>query len=234
MRPNGAAAAAAVQYADEDEEDDEDDEEDEIEPKVTQTVWSTEVGLIVPPGGTMDVPLAFDAPCRCSYSFRVVSGNGPITFTVTGPESGRDPLVSEYESEAEGSFEVAMPPSGPGVLMATLDNTASMMTSIEVMCLVRLEPLAELKEFENFAARRALRGLITRKEATLEAHTQTYSKVGREAQELQQRVGVLKEQLVKAENDIKIKYRQLEQGAEMAEIMSQEIHELMCQLRDAP
>jgi len=216
-------------------EEDEEDEEKEVEPKVTQTVWST-AALTVPAGGTIDVPLAFDSSCRCSYSLAIVSGTGPIALHVHGPEPGRPALLSEYKNELDGAFEVPLPPgqSGPAVLTATLDNTASMMTAIEVRCRVCLEPLAELQAKEAYSARAALRGLIKRKEATLHAHTQTYAKVGREAQELQATASRLKEQLVVAESEIKIKYKQLEQGAEMAEIMSQEIHELVCQLRAAP
>ena len=118
--------------------------------------------------------------------------------------------------------------------MITLDNTASSFSTVEVKCQVTLEPLAELKLLEQYQARIALRGLIERKRATLEAHTNTYAKVGREVQGLEELASKLREQLSVAESEIKIKYKQLEQGAEMAEIMSQEIQELISQYRQAP
>ena len=156
----------------------------------------------------------------------------------SGPVPGSAPLLSEYKSDAEGSFEVSLPPSSSGkggsVLMITLDNTASSFSTVEVKCQVTLEPLAELKLLEQYQARIALRGLIERKRATLEAHTNTYAKVGREVQGLEELASKLREQLSVAESEIKIKYKQLEQGAEMAEIMSQEIQELISQYRQAP
>jgi acyl-CoA-binding protein len=192
---------------DEDEEDEEEEENEEA-PRVTQTVWST-AALNVPAGGTLNVPLAFDSPCRCTYSYAIVSGSGPIAFRITGPEQGASPLLSEYKNDSSGRFEVSVPPAlTGGVLSATLDNTASVLTAIEVKCRVCLEPLAELQALENYQSRHALRQLIRRKEATLEAHTRTYAKVGREAQELQSTVSTLKEQLTVAESEIKIKYKQ--------------------------
>ena len=229
-----SAAAAADEDEDEDEdEDDEDESEDDDEFEVTQTVWSTE-SVSVPPGGTFEVPLAFDASSRCTYSFSVVEGStGPVGFSIGGAEGGK--LVSLYKNDGEGSFEVSLPQAlSSAVLTAVIDNTASTFSSIEVTARVCLEPLAELHALENYRARAALRGLIARKRATLEAHTRTYAKVGREAQELAARAARLREELARAEGDIKIKYKQLEQGAEMAEIMGQEIHELDCQLRAAP
>ena len=220
-----------------DDEGDAGDEEDEGPPHVEKTSWST-TGMSVAPGATFDVPLLYSAPCRCSYSFSIASGTGPIAFKASGPVPGSAPLLSEYKSDAEGSFEVSLPPSSSGkggsVLMITLDNTASSFSTVEVKCQVTLEPLAELKLLEQYQARIALRGLIERKRATLEAHTNTYAKVGREVQGLEELASKLREQLSVAESEIKIKYKQLEQGAEMAEIMSQEIQELISQYRQAP
>ena len=139
---------------DDGDDEDEDDDDDETEPTVTQTVWSTN-SISVAPGGTFAVPLAFDAPCRCSYSYSIVTGStGPIGFSVSGPEKAT--LLSEYKSEGEGRLEVTLPPALKGkaaVLTVTLDNTASTFSAIEVKVHVCLEPLGELKELENFKSR---------------------------------------------------------------------------------
>ena len=153
----------------------------------------------LPPGETIDIPLVYDAPSRCSYSYEIVSGTGPIAFSVKGPPSSTS-LLAEYKHSSEGTIEAALPPSlsqkgGGAVLLVTLDNTASTFSSIEVKCRVCLQPLAELQSLENYNARRALRALVVRKEETLAAHTRTYAKVGREAQELQATAARLREEL---------------------------------------
>ena len=65
-----------------DDEGDAGDEEDEGPPHVEKTSWST-TGMSVAPGATFDVPLLYSAPCRCSYSFSIASGTGPIAFTAS-------------------------------------------------------------------------------------------------------------------------------------------------------
>ena len=205
-------------------------------PVVTRTVWSSGA-ISLGAGATFEVPLAFDAACRCSYSFEIVSGTGPVAFRIVGPAqaSASHTYVSEYRNEHEGKVEVVPPDgSGGGVLIATLDNTASTFSAVDVKCLVALEPRAELQALDDYNSRVALRGLIQRKEATLDSHTKSYARIGREAQAMQGELNGLRERLVQREGELKIKYKQMEQGAEMAELMAQEIHELRVQLRNAP
>ena len=222
------------------EEEEGDDDDTDTKPEVSQTVWQT-ASVTVAAGSTFDVPLAFDAPCRCTFSFSIVEGSaGPIAFRITATESFRadssaaSALVDEYRNAHEGTFEVAPPGGGSAALRISLDNTASTFSSIDVKAHVCLEPLEELQALENFTSRVALRGLIQRKEAKLESHTQTCSRVGRDAQDLQGRLEKLRLEVAAIEGELKIKYKQMEQGAEMAELMASEIHELRCQLRKAP
>ncbi len=144
---------------DEDEPDEEEDEEDElalrlvaqeVPPKVTATVWSTR-STSVGAGDMLDVPLSFDATSRCTYSFSIVAGSGPVGFRINTVPPQPAPLLDLYESSAEGTLEVL----GPAVLMATLDNTAAMMSSVELQCRVCLEPIAELAEEARYKERQA-------------------------------------------------------------------------------
>ena len=206
------------EYDDEEEYDEEGEEEEEEEPKVSQTVWQT-ASVNVAAGATFDVPLAFDAPCRCTYSFSIVEGSvGPIAFRISATEGFRSdsrasaspPLVSEYLSSQEGTCEVNAP--GAAALRISLDNTASTFSSVDVKVRVCLEPLHELQALEHYHSRQALRGLLARKEAKLEEHTNSYSSIGRESHELQRRLEQLRLQVASVEGELKIKYKQIEQG----------------------
>ena len=262
------------EYEEEEYGEEGDDEEGE-EPKVSQTVWQT-ASVNVAAGATFDVPLAFDAPCRCTYSYSIVEGSvGPIAFRISATDSPASaastspPLVNEYLSAIEGNCEVNAP--GAAALRISLDNTASTFSSVDVKVRVCLEPLHELQALENYHSRQALRGLLARKEvpprrasnarrllassptlppflvphslafslspslpiqlrqALLEQHTDSYSSIGRESHELQRRLEQLRLQVASVEGELKIKYKQIEQGAEMAELMAAEIQKIRSQ-----
>jgi acyl-CoA-binding protein len=215
--------------------DDDDDDDDEQPPEVTRTVWSTGA-VAVGAGATFEVPLVIDCACRCSYSFSIVSGTGPIRFRLQGPHADgpSHEYVSEYQNEHEGHVDVAPPGVQAGsascILCAILDNTASLMSSIEVRCHVKLEPLVQLRMLEEYSSRQALKGLIRRKESSLEAHDRHYARIGHEAQALDAEVAKLRETLVRAEGELRLKHAQMEQGAEIAELMLGEINALRKQL----
>jgi len=142
------------------EEYDEEDEEflayrlvsEEREPPVTATVWST-AAISVGAGTKLDVPLSYERPSRCTYSFSIVSGSGPVGFKINTLPPREVPLLDLYQSAAEGTLEV----EGPAVLMATLDNTAAVMSAVELRCRVDLHPLAELEAHAKYEERQNLR-----------------------------------------------------------------------------
>mmetsp|Transcript_45477 Transcript_45477/g.119468 ORF Transcript_45477/g.119468 Transcript_45477/m.119468 type:complete len:362 (-) Transcript_45477:346-1431(-) len=148
-------------------EDDGDDEDDadadadalamrlvaeELAPQVTATVWST-AAISVGAGTKLDVPLSFESTARCTYSFSIVNGNGPVGFRINTVPAQETPLLDLYLSSADGTLDVA----GPAVLMATLDNTAAVVTSVELRCRVCLEPLQELAMLAAYEERQQLR-----------------------------------------------------------------------------
>ena len=151
------------EYYDDEEDEDEDDEDDEDEalalrlvaqevaPQVTATVWST-AAIGVGAGDKLDVPLVFDATSRCTYSFSIVSGSGPVGFRINTVPPQPAPLLSLYESTAEGTLEVL----GPALLMVTLDNSAATFNSVELRCRVCLEPIAALAEESRYKMRKAM------------------------------------------------------------------------------
>ncbi|KOO32980.1 acyl-CoA-binding protein [Chrysochromulina tobinii] len=126
-------------------------EELEVAPQVTATVWST-AAIGVGAGDKLDVPLVFDATSRCTYSFSIVSGSGPVGFRINTVPPQPAPLLSLYESTAEGTLEVL----GPALLMVTLDNSAATFNSVELRCRVCLEPIAALAEESRYKMRKAM------------------------------------------------------------------------------
>ena len=151
------------EYYDDEEDEDEDDEDDEDEalalrlvaqevaPQVMATVWST-AAIGVGAGDKLDVPLVFDATSRCTYSFSIVSGSGPVGFRINTVPPQPAPLLSLYESTSEGTLEVL----GPALLMVTLDNSAATFNSVELRCRVCLEPIAALAEESHYKMRKAM------------------------------------------------------------------------------
>ena len=242
------------EYEVSDEEDDEDDEseeeddeydedEDDAPPEVSQTVWQTE-GVSVAAGDTFEVPLAFDAPCKCTYSLSVLPGStGPIglklyaTEGFSSPLDRATPIAVHYESTLnETSIEVGPPggSGGPAALRVELDNTASTFSTIDVKVRVLLEPLGELLALDHYRSRQALRGLIQRKEEALEAHTRKHALIGEAAEGLAARLDSLRLEVAKCEGELRLKHREIENGAEMADLMAHEVNALRQQLRDAP
>ena len=86
----GMAADDAVEEDDEEEDDEAGVSVDEA-PAVTPTVWST-AALTLAAGTTFEVPLALDTSSRCTYSFGVISGSGPVGFKLVGL-SGESPAM---------------------------------------------------------------------------------------------------------------------------------------------
>ena len=197
--------------------EDEASEAEEAPPVVTETVWQT-AAVMVNAGDAVEFPIALQVPSRCTYSFSVVSGTGPIGFRLRGPAKA-EPLISEYESTAEGELDVATPAAG-GVLLAILDNTGSMLTPVEVRCHVCLQPLEELAAKSAYEGRRALRAMVARKEADLHAHNKKTAAVGRDIEALKATLIRLREQTVVAEGELRLKYKMLEQVCEFALLCS--------------
>lgn len=106
------------------------DGEDEAEPEVEATIWST-ASLSLSPGSQFEVPLNVTEPSICSYHFSVISGTGPIGFSLKSG-SGKT-LVTRNESVAEGRLDGAL----TGLLHASLDNSASTFITVTVKCRVR-------------------------------------------------------------------------------------------------
>ena len=229
------------EYDEEDEDYDEEDEDDnEPEPEVSQTVWQTE-SVNVAAGDTFEVPLAFDAPSKCSYSLTILPGStGPIGFKIYATQgfaselSSEVPVVAEYSSSLDATVEVAPPGGGSGALRISLDNTASTFSSIDVKVRVCLEPLREILALDHYRSRQALRGLIQRKAAALAQHCAKQRGIEDEAQSLQSRLEALRLDVARVEGELRLRHKQIEQGAEMAELMGGELSELRQQLRTLP
>jgi hypothetical protein len=112
-------------------------------------------------GDKLDVPLVFDATSRCTYSFSIVTGSGPVGFRINTVPPQPAPLLSLYESNAEGTLEVL----GPALLMVTLDNSAATFNSVELRCRVCLEPIAALAEESRYKMRKAMYGKVLERAA---------------------------------------------------------------------
>lgn len=132
---DGAEAYPEEEEGEEEELDEEDEEgglalgEDEEEPVVEATIWSTS-SLALAPGTKFEVPLNVSEPSKCSFSFSIVSGPGPIGFALKSAEGTT--LVEMNESSSEGALgkEVV------GLLRAVLDNSASTFMTATVKCRV--------------------------------------------------------------------------------------------------
>jgi len=225
----GMAADDAVEEDDEEEDDEAGVSVDEA-PAVTPTVWST-AALTLAAGTTFEVPLALDTSSRCTYSFGVISGSGPVGFKLVGLSG--ESLVLQYLSQGDGECEVAVPPAagGGGVLIASIDNTAATFSAVEVRCRVCLESRAELTAREAYEGRRALRGLLVRKKAALGEEKRKHMQLGNEAKDMQKRLAALQEQMVDLEGRMKIRMQQMEQSAETADIMADEVREIRGRIR---
>jgi hypothetical protein len=112
--------------------------------------WATSA-LTLAARTNLAVPLTIEAPSLGSYSFACVSG-GSIEFSISVQEPGATadaPLVSSPgpASRADGTFRVA----APCVVTAHLDNSASILSSVTIACVVSMTPLAELLAAETVA-----------------------------------------------------------------------------------
>ena len=99
---------------------------------------------------------------------------------------------------------------------------------------VCLEPLREILALDHYRSRQALRGLIQRKAAALAQHCAKQRGIEDEAQSLQSRLEALRLDVARVEGELRLRHKQIEQGAEMAELMGGELSELRQQLRTLP
>jgi acyl-CoA-binding protein len=198
-------------------------------PPVTETVWST-AKLTISPGDVFEMPLAYECASRCTYSYEIVGGTGPVAFSIRCARESI-PKVSEYKSDSRGAFELVSPSSGTSaVLIATLDNTSSMLASLDIKCRVCLEPVHELAARDAYDARQELRDRALRKEEELVLHAKKTTRIEHEVQQLESTLAGLREQMAAVEGEIQMKYKLITQGAEVADAMEAEILELRKQL----
>ncbi len=214
--------------------------EDERAPKVDRIVWSTE-GVDLSAGTTFSVPLMLSCPSRCSYDFAIVSGTGPIGFKLL-PDSSMGgsprtpqadapaPLLDVYESAASGSLELS--PGAGGVLVACLDNSGSMLTTISVRCQVTLEPLDQLERLALYEARAALRERRRAAERRIGEAEEEAAALGGEAVRLRERAEQLSTQLEQVRASIDRREEDLRASAKEREALHAEIEAITCQLAE--
>ena len=90
----------------------------------------------------------------------------------------------------------------PSVLIATLDNTAAVVSSIELRCRVCFEPLAQLEARAAFAQKRKLRGSLNAKAAELKAHLRRTELVRERAVGCEVHLATLQQQLRESEAEL--------------------------------
>jgi hypothetical protein len=114
-------------------------------------VWSAGA-ITIGPGDVLAVPLVISEASLCKYSFQCAAG-GSAMFSVSASGS-EGYLVPPREVETDaGQFRI----EAPCVLTAHLDNTASMVTAVQVACRVSAMPLSQLVAAEAEKARAELR-----------------------------------------------------------------------------
>jgi len=205
----------------------EEDDDNGDEPKVTQTVWST-AALTVAAGSTLDVPLSVDGPSRCTYTMSIVSGMGPIGFRIL-PAGGGAPHLNVYSSSADGAIDVHV--NGPSVLVATLDNSAAMMSSVDVKCRVCFEPLMELAAHAEHLRKSQLRADIAGKLADLLAQERTTKQVTERALGCESQLAKLHQQVAAAESELQALMGTLQSAEGRRAELKRELAAMRAQLR---
>lgn len=193
------------------------DGESEEEPGVEVTLWSTS-SLTLAAGSTFDVPLNVLEPSRCSYSFSILSGSGPIGFSLKS--AGGAALVDIRESGAEGRVDA----TSRGLLRACLDNSSFMAVTVTVKCRVGLEPLSQLAKREAYRKRLALRTSLRGAIQSLEEESRHLSQCKTMQSELEARLRELQAQADKCSQEIHSASKRKDQ-------LSLTVEELYAQLR---
>ena len=164
---------------------------------MTATVWST-ASISVSAGAKLDMPMSLEKPSRCTYSFSIVSGSGPIGFRLSLSTAADRPLLDLRESDAEGSVQIV----GPAILLATLDNSAAVMSAVELRCRVCIEPQAELDAQSAFRARANLRTELGAQLAAAEQLAKTARARRTKVHEVEARINELRGALCHAEGEL--------------------------------
>eukprot|EP00965_Chrysotila_dentata_P153662 5079249-Pleurochrysis_carterae.AAC.1 len=111
------------------------------DPPVECTVWSTSA-ITIPAGSSVDVPLLVLEPSVCSFDFK---SDMQIEFQLELADGRPEAAVAMYEDHGKGSFTIPT----PGLLHATLGNTASLVTTATVACRVYVCPISQLLRAER-------------------------------------------------------------------------------------
>lgn len=132
------------------------------EPVVECVKWETS-SLRLDAGAVVEVPLQVSEPSLCTFSITVVEEGSSCGFSLA---QGSEQLATERGGSLTGTVEVSA--SGP-LLVASIDNLASMFQSLSVACTLTLEPLSQLQARENFRERAEMRQQISDFDAELAA-----------------------------------------------------------------
>jgi len=107
------------------------------EPAVDTQRWAA-TALSLGPGAVFEVPIVVAEPSRCRYCFHVAAADGSVIGFTIGL-AGEVPLVTSRGAQGEGEVDVV---SSGSMLIARLDNNASVFSHTVVACEVRLGRIA--------------------------------------------------------------------------------------------
>jgi len=228
-------AEDAIEEVEDDDDDDDDDDDqlamrlvsEESEPLVTATVWST-AAISVGAGTKLDVPLSLENASRCTYAFSIVAGSGPVGFRINTVPPREMPLVDLYQSAAEGALEV----EGPAVLMATLDNTSAVVSSVDLKCRVCLEPLVQLAGRAQFAERQQIRQQLQERMGAIDGLADAAATHRSAARQVEGRLAELKRTVASTEQELKGLVNTLHAAEGEQRACRQEIRQLKQALRN--
>lgn len=190
------AAAEATDADDEEEEATDLAEASAPEPAVECQQWATS-SLTLAPAAIFEVPMVVSEPSLCRFSFSVASGDSACGFSLA--QGVGEVLATVRAAKHEGEVEVA---GGDAMLVATIDNLASVFTSVTVACTLTLEPLQQLQAREQHRERVGLRQELQTIERQLKAIASSEKAIAAEEATLNAHLKDLHAQMLAAQQQL--------------------------------
>ena len=120
-----------------------------------------------------------------------------------------------------------------GLLLATLDNTASTFMTVTVKCVVSLEPLSQLATLQAFRERAAMHKELQAGLDALERHTQLMDDLAYEKDELTEHMAKLMAEVDKVHAELEARTAELEGAQDEHVQLSAHVESLWKKLQDA-